>query len=174
MGNSRPIGVAYSDQDLDGGTQTGVTINSSTVSGGTISGGTINSTPIGGTTPAAVAATTLSASGATTLSGALYIKSSTVAAAGSTQGNAAALSDGFNLVSAADGTKGVLLPAAAAGRVVIIKNNTSAQTLKVWPATGDAINAVAANSNDTMAGLTSWMMIAYDATTWYTVPLLAS
>lgn len=169
MGNSRPIGVAYSDQDLDGGTQTGVTINSST-----ISGGTINSAPIGGTTPAAVAATTLSASGATTLSGALYIKSSTVAAAGSTQANAAALSDGFNLVSAADGTKGVRLPAAAAGRVVIIKNNTSAQTLKVWPATGDAINAVVADSNATMAGLTSWLMIAYDATTWYTVPLLAS
>lgn len=174
MGNRKPIGVAYSDQDLDGGTQTGVTYVSATITSPTISGGTINNTAIGGTTPAAVAATTLSASGNTTLSSGLYIKTSTVAAAGSNQSNAAALSDGFNLVSAADGTKGVKLPAAVAGRVVIIKNNTSAQTLKVWPSSGDAINAVTVDSNDTMAGLTAMMLVAYDATTWYSIPLLAS
>lgn len=174
MGNSRPVGVAYSDPDLDGGTQTGVTLSAPTISSPTLSGGTINNTPIGGTTPAAVAATTLSASGNASLLSGIYIKTSTVAAAGSVQGDAAALSDGFNLVSAADGTKGVKLPAAVAGRVVIIKNNTSAQVLKVWPSSGDAINAVTADSNDTMAGLTAMLLVAYDATTWYSIPLLAS
>ena len=49
------------------------------------------------------------------------IPTTTVAAAGSNQGNAAALSEGFNLVTGADDTKGVVLPAAVAGMQVIIK-----------------------------------------------------
>jgi len=50
--------------------------------------------------------------------GLVSVDSATVAAAGSAQGDAAALADGFSLVSGADGTKGVKLPAAAAGRAV--------------------------------------------------------
>lgn len=98
---------------------------------------------------------------------------STVAAAGSTQANAAQLVLGFNLVTAADGTKGVLLPAAAAGCEVRIKNNTNA-VLKVWPATGDAINAIGAGSSMSIAAFTCPTFTAYDATTWYTNPLLPS
>lgn len=96
-----------------------------------------------------------------------------VAAAGSTQANAAALSAGFNLVSAADGTKGVLLPAAAAGKQVRIKNNVNA-ILKIWPASGDAINALGADNSMSIAALTSVTLEAYDDTTWYTFPLLPS
>lgn len=98
----------------------------------------------------------------------------TVAAAGSTQADAAALSEGFNLVTAADGTKGVLLPAAYAGAGVIIKN-TVAAILKVWPATGDAINAIAANSALSTAGaVVCFQLHAYDDTTWYTIPAVPS
>lgn len=50
MGNTKSVGIAYSDPDISGGTQTSVTQT----------GGTINSTPIGGTTPAAGAFTTVS------------------------------------------------------------------------------------------------------------------
>lgn len=105
------------------------------------------------------------ASGATALA--------TVAATGSDQAGAASVDVGFTLVSAADGTKGVKLPAAAAGKRVEIKNNVNA-VLKVYPATGDAINAIAANSALSMAALTSAVFNAYDDTTWYTTPLVPS
>jgi hypothetical protein len=151
MPNTKPVGVAFSDPELVAGT----TITGATISGGSISG-----------------ATSVTASDITTTGG-LYLKSATVAAAGSTQANAAAVSDGFTLVSGADGTKGILLPAAVAGRTVILKNNANA-VLKVWPASGDAVNAIAADSNYVLAAFTSSLLVAYDSTTWYSVPLLAS
>jgi predicted RecA/RadA family phage recombinase len=97
----------------------------------------------------------------------------TVAATGSTQADAAQLVEGHTLVSAADATKGVKLPAAAAGKQVSIKNGANA-VLKVWPATGDAINAIAANSNYVLAAYTSVILISYDGTTWHSIPLVAS
>ena len=151
MPNTKPVGVAFSDPELVAGT---------TITGATISGGTISS------------ATSVSASDITTTGG-LYLKSATVAATGSTQANAAAVSDGFTLVSAADGTKGIVLPAAVAGRTIILKNGAAA-ILKVWPAVGDAINAIAVDSNYVLAANTSSLLVAYDSTTWYSVPLLAS
>lgn len=96
-----------------------------------------------------------------------------VTAAGSTQSDAAALSVGFNLVAGATGTTGVLLPVAAAGKQVRIKNNVNA-VLKIWPASGDAINALGANNSMSIAALTSVILEAYDDTTWYTTPLLPS
>jgi predicted RecA/RadA family phage recombinase len=105
--------------------------------------------------------------------GNLRVPVSTVAATGSTQADAAQLQEGFNLVSASDGTKGVILPAAAPGIVVHIKNNVNA-VLKVYPATADAINALSANASLNMAALTAAILISYDGTTWYTTPLLPS
>jgi hypothetical protein len=145
MPNTKPVGVAYSDPELVSGT----TITDATISGGTVSGTTVTAT------------------------GDLYVASATVAATGSTQANAAQLAGGFTLVSAADATKGVKLPEAVAGRVVIIKNGANA-VLKVWPSTGDAVNAIAVDSNYVLAANTSSILVAYDSTTWYSVPLLAS
>ncbi len=146
MPNTKPVGVAFSDPELVSGT---------TITGATISGGTVSATDI-------------------TTTGGLYIKTATVAAAGSNQGTAAAVSDGFTLVSAADDTKGVILPAAVAGRTVILKNNVSGKTLKIYPASGDAINALSANASYDITGLTATLLVAYDATTWYSLPLVAS
>ena len=161
MGNTKPIGVAYADPDLDSAAVSGAVTAASVTASGAVAGASVTAT---GTV-----------SGATvTSTGDLYIKSATVAAAGANQGNAAAVAGGFTLVSGADDTKGVRLPAAVAGRVVIIKNNTSAKTLKIYPATDDAINAVAANGSYDIDGLTSTLLVAYDATTWYSVPLVAS
>jgi hypothetical protein len=68
--------------------------------------------------------------------GLLSLDSATVAATGSAQGDAAAIAHGFTLVSAADGTKGVKLPAAAAGGLCIVKNADAANAiLKVYPDT---------------------------------------
>ncbi len=116
-------------------------------------------------------------SGPLTLSGAgvVGVASATVAATGTVQGDAAAIAEGFTLVTAADAAKGVKLPAAAAGKVCIVKNEDSANAvLKVWPNTDDAINAIAANTNIALAAKTSAIFVAYDATTWYTIPLLPS
>ena len=93
---------------------------------------------------------TLTVTGALTASGgvtgSVRLPVAAVAAAGANQGNAAALSEGLNVVSAADGTKGVRLPTAVAGAVEIGKN-TAAAALKIYPATGAAVNAVAANGS---------------------------
>lgn len=97
----------------------------------------------------------------------------TVAAAGTNQGNAAALSLGFNLVTGADDTKGVVLPAAVAGSVVIIKVGDGAD-LKVYPASGDVINGLSADAAMTVVDDVCFQLIAYDGTTWYTLPLLPS
>ena len=78
-----------------------------------------------------------------TLSGAglISVASATVAALGTNQATAAAIADGFTLVSGANGTTGVKLPAAAAGGFCVVKNN-AASALKLWPNTDDAIDAI--------------------------------
>lgn len=96
-----------------------------------------------------------------------------VTAAGSTQADAAALSDGFNVVTGADATKGVILPEAVAGRRVEIKGVTAA-VLKVYPATGDAINAIAANGALSVASLCPVIFTATSDSQWYSHPLLPS
>ena len=158
MPNNVSVGVAFSDPVL--------------------SGATIDNSVIGGSTAAAGSFTTVTATGAlsgttVTASAGFIMPSATVAATGTNQATAAAIATGFTLVSAADATKGILLPAAAAGKTCVIKNNAAA-VLKVWPASGDAVNAIAADSNYVLASLTSTVLVAYDATTWYSVPLLAS
>lgn len=107
------------------------------------------------------------------LTGDVKIPSATVAATGTNQATAAAIASGFTLVSAGDGTKGVKLPAAAAGLVAIVKNGENA-VLKLYPDTDDAINGLSANASLNMAANTSAVLVAYNATTWYTVPLLPS
>lgn len=99
----------------------------------------------------------------------------TVAAAGSVQGDAALVPLGFTLVTGADATKGVILPPAVAGVSVEIKNADAANAvLKIWPAAGDAINAIAVNGAFSIAAKTSVTLRAFDATTWYSIPLLPS
>jgi len=106
------------------------------------------------------------------------VASATVAATGTNQATGAAVALGFTLVTGAAGTganPSVVLPAAAAGSVCIIKNEDSEDAvLPVYPAVGDAINALGANTVLDMAAKTSAIFYAYDDTTWYTVPLLPS
>lgn len=101
-------------------------------------------------------------------------KVATVAAAGTTAANGGVLTEAtFHLVTGADDTKGVVLPAAAAGKWVAIKVGDGAD-LKVWPATGDAINALSADAAMTVVDDVGFFLICLDGTTWYTLPLLPS
>ena len=89
-----------------------------------------------------------------------------IAAAGSAQGDATAVTAGINTVSAADATKGLILPAAKAGLVVEVYNEHATNGLKVYPATGDDINDGSANAAITMEGKGIARFTGLDTTTW--------
>ena len=97
-----------------------------------------------------------------------------VTAAGSTAADAAQLSQGLNVVTGADGTKGVILPVAVPGMQVIVKGVT-AGVLKVYPETSSTINALSASAAISLAsGAIPVTFVASTATQWYTLPLVAS
>lgn len=62
-----------------------------------------------------------------------------LASAGTVQGDAATIVASYTIVTGADGTKGVILPACQPGDSCQIVNN-SGSTLKVYPPTGAAIS----------------------------------
>lgn len=100
-----------------------------------------------------------------------------VAALGSTAADAAPIFEGFNLVSAADATKGVILPTSTAGNegaIVIVKNVDAANAiLKIWPGGTDNVNALTAQAAFSIAAKTSAMLVKKGAI-WYSTPLLPS
>ena len=102
------------------------------------------------------------------------IPTATVGAAGSIQGDAAAVATGFSVVTGAVGTKAVGLPAAAAGHLLLLKNDENAQVLPVVPASGDQINDGAADAALSMAADSSAVFVALGATRWFTVPATPS
>ena len=109
----------------------------------------------------------------------LLLSTQTIAAAGSTQADATPIGTapmGFVLATGADATKGILLPPATAGKMFIIKNADAANAvLKVWPSGTNAINAITAGSEISMAAKTSAVfVVGDDGVTWYTTPLLPS
>ena len=99
--------------------------------------------------------------------------SALIAASGTASG-ASPVPVGFVKVTGADATVAVTLPTAAAGKVCIIKN-ADAAVLNVFPATSDKINNGTATTGQlAMAASTIAMFLAYDATDWYSLPLLPS
>lgn len=151
MPNTKPVGVAFSDPELVSGTTiTGATISNSTITGGTLS--------------------------SPTLTGAsLSVDVAKPAAAGSTRADATAMTASFNWVTAADATKGVVLPAPTAGRLLVVKNDDTANAiLKVYAPGSAKINGVAGTTAFSMAAKTACWFVAYDTTDWFSVPLVAS
>jgi hypothetical protein len=121
----------------------------------------------------------LTASGGVTggLTGNVTLPVAVVAAAGSDNTNAGAIADyGVVHATGADGTKGVKLPAAAAGKIVIVKNADAANAiLKVYPGASDKINSGTATTGSlNMAAKTAAMFVAIDDVDWFSVPLLPS
>ena len=92
-----------------------------------------------------------------------------IAAAGTTQGTATALTKEINIVSTvAGGANGVVLPTAVAGMVLTI-TNSSATGLNVYPASGGQINALGTNLSFTQPASATLQFIAPTSTQWYTV-----
>ena len=104
-----------------------------------------------------------------TLTGA-FIPSVTasVAAAGTDQGTATALTKTVNIVTSATTNQGVKLPTAAAGVSVTIIN-TTAVTIKVYPSTSDVIDEGTVNVAVNLAAYSSVQLVAQDTQDWYRI-----
>lgn len=95
-----------------------------------------------------------------------YIRSADVAAAGNSQGTAAAITGRFTVITGADGTKGVILPATpGTGRTWEVINGANA-ILKVYPGSGDTINSETANTPARITPYASFRCISGSNASW--------
>ena len=124
---------------------------------------------VGGSLIAAISAAGLSVTGNISTSSAGFLKllnAGTVAAAGTVQGDATALTNQISLVTAGDDATGVILPAAAAGSIYFVWNGGSAG-LKIYPATDNDINNGSDNVAITILENTLAVLVALsDNDTW--------
>lgn len=93
----------------------------------------------------------------------------TVAAAGSTNADAAALTKQVTYVTASDGTKGVILPSTAEiGEFFIIHNSVNAQNLKLYPPASGTLNGGTATTGSVLiAGEETCIIVKATSTAWY-------
>lgn len=82
------------------------------------------------------------------------------------QGQGALTTDQNYVSTCANANDTVTLPAAAVGYQIYIRNN-GAQTLQIFPASGDAINGAAVNASITLAAGASITLRTADTTNWY-------
>ncbi len=94
-----------------------------------------------------------------------------IAALGSTQGAAAALTTRINEVTTgtASSADGVRLPAALAGLEIIVINAHASIAIDVFPATGDDIDLGSVNVAVTLALGETGHFFAVDTTSWYMI-----
>jgi len=90
-----------------------------------------------------------------------------VAATGSAQGDAGALSEGVNIVSDSDNTKGVILPSCVDGAQCVVVNLNTDKTLEIYPPTGKQVNNAGANNAITVAANTIGHFYSEGANAWY-------
>ncbi len=90
-----------------------------------------------------------------------------VVAAGGNIATANACSEGWNLVSASDNTKGVQLPSCVDGAQCIIVNMVTDKTLKIYPPTGKQVNLMGANNALTVAANTIGHFYSEGTNAWY-------
>lgn len=91
------------------------------------------------------------------------------AAAGSTISDGTQLTHGVSLVTGADGTKAVLLPAITApGELVIVVNTNESSALEIFPdAAGVSINTASPGAAFTVAAMGIFIAFALNSTQWY-------
>jgi hypothetical protein len=93
----------------------------------------------------------------------------TVAAAGSSNTDAATLTGDTNLVTGADGTKGVILPGAEVGSLILVSNQAGS-ALKVYPPASGKLNALTATTgNVSVAANKGGAFYRADSVNWVVV-----
>jgi len=136
-----------------------------------LSGSSIATNTIAETTAASgvtIDSTLIKDGGVTTSSAGLLALGNvgTKAAAGSAQGDATAITHQITYVTASDGNKGVILPAASAGAIYIVYDTVATSGLKIYPASGDDINDGTSDTAITIEGKTMAIFVGVDSTTW--------
>jgi len=112
----------------------------------------------------------IDSSGRAIFAGLIYHSSSTaVAAAGTTQGTATALTAQINNVTTGiDGTAGVILPTPIqAGLSIFIRNGSASLSLRIYPHSGGNISGTGVNAAIEIEFATVLEFIAFDTTNWY-------
>lgn len=154
------------------------------ITGGTITGTTLNAGAIGGTTPAAGAFTTLSATGAftgaaisgTNIAASGYVSGSVgnaLTAVGNNRATSLALVAQVNNITTATASTGVTLPAVATvgiGAMVVIFNG-GASAIQVYGAGSDTIDAAAATTGVALTNAKRCAYYAVAAATWVSAQL---
>jgi predicted RecA/RadA family phage recombinase len=88
-----------------------------------------------------------------------------VTAAGNAANNAAALAEGYSVVTCDDNTKGVILPTAVAGAQCVIINRNAAYKVQLYPPLTKSLNGSTNNATE-LAANTLTHCVATDANTW--------
>ena len=140
---------------------------------GTVASATSATTAGSATTATTAGTVTTAAQPNITSVGTLLIHSSTdsISAAGSSQGTATALTSEINRVTSVTPfpvNEGVRLPTAEGGLIIFV-TNTTANELKVYPNTSDAINSLGTNSVFAHPAGATLQYICTNNTNWYTV-----
>lgn len=164
--DSNAAGSGVDVSAISTGTNEALTINAK--GSGTI---TLADTSTGGITltTATTVSGTLAANGNVTVGASASLTLAnvgTIAAAGDAQANATAITNQITYVTAADGAKGVRLPAATAGAVYVVYSTVATNGLLVYPATGDDINDGTGDAAVTMEGKTMAIFVGLDTATW--------
>ena len=157
-------GISRFDGTLNatgGGALTGTWSDLGSVTTVDVNGGSVDGATVGAASASTGKFTTLEATGLLTLSTTAAITASTT----QTQGQGALTTTINNVSVCVNANDTVTLPAAAAGVIVYIFNN-GAETLQVFPASGDAIDGAAANTAVTMTATSNHTFIAHDTTNW--------
>lgn len=95
---------------------------------------------------------------------------SLTAHAGGGQGSATPLTAMFNRVTTvATAADSVVLPASVAGMCITVTNAAAANSMNVFPASGDAINALAANAAFAMAAGKTAEFVCITAGQWHAI-----
>lgn len=111
---------------------------------------------------------------APTFAGMFNIPVFTTAPAGTSAGDATVLNPGFTLVTSGAAAAGVVLPAAAAGKIAVVKNYAASQTLKVYAPGSAIINALTTGTAYTLVTNGCSTFYCYGPTAWYSTPLVSS
>lgn len=106
------------------------------------------------------------------IAGMVHDVSASVTAAGSNQGTATAVTTDFVVCTSVAANTGIILPAAASGRQIVVVNKGS-NALSIYPGSGDAIDALAANAAISLAVDGVMILTGVSASLWYSSANLA-
>ena len=95
----------------------------------------------------------------------LALATATITAAGADQSAATAMTTTYNVVTTAAANQGVKLPDCAAGLEILVLNDT-ANNIKIYPTTGEAIDGGSANAPVDLSPATSVKLVGVSATKW--------